>query len=92
MKLFPVNCANNPAKPYKIGKIGLDDASNPVLHLWCKRCSDEHACRLEQMLASWRQMLEGNEQAICSQIARLKKAIRDLEADLEDIQETKEKI
>jgi hypothetical protein len=39
------------------------------------------------MLQSWRDMMAGDKMSLAVQVARLKKAIRDLEADLEDLEE-----
>lgn len=41
------------------------------------------------MLQTWRELIKGDESAIQAQILRLKKGIRDLESDLEDLRESK---
>ncbi len=89
-KSYPINCSRNASSPYRVANIGLDRVNNPHLMLWCKRCSTEHTCRLEQLLQSWRGIMAGNELALLAQLVRLRKAVGDIEADLEDLRLQKE--
>jgi hypothetical protein len=90
-KSLPVNCAGSKTEQRErlLAKIGVDSRHQPVMYLWCRLHRIDHACRLEQMLQTWRELIKGDESAIQAQILRLKKGIRDLESDLEDLRESK---
>lgn len=80
-----INCV--PTKK-KLAKIGFDDYGKPVIWLWCKEDRVEHVCTFASMLQSWRGMLAGDRKALLAYLGLLKKAVGDIEADLEDVQQT----
>ena len=86
-KAFPINCTVNQQRPNRIAKVGLDDHRMPVLFLWCKRCRTEHKCSLGQLLQSWVEMMAGDKQALTFQQGLLKKALMDVQAALDDLEQ-----
>ena len=89
-KSYPINCPgmkDNENRPYRIAEIGVDRHGHLAVFLWCRLHGKPHSCKLEQMLQSWREMLAGDEQALQSYKATLKRALVNVEADLEDLAE-----
>ncbi len=86
-KSYPINCVQTKKK---LGKLGFDDHGKPVLWLWCKEHRIEHICTFASILQSWRGMLAGDRAATLAYLGLLKKAVGDIEADLEDMQEQSE--
>lgn len=82
-KSYPINCAMT-KKPLLLAKIGFNDYVKPVIWLWCKFDRLEHTCTLANMLQSWRDIAKGDRMALSNYQAILKKAVCDIEADIED--------
>jgi hypothetical protein len=87
MKSHAINCVS---KQKKLAKIGIDDYGKPVVWLWCKEHRIEHVCTFASMLQSWRGMLAGDKTAMSNYLSILKKAVGDIEAEFEDMQEPNE--
>lgn len=87
MKSYPINCTINKLKPAKLAKVALDDHHAPILLLWCKKCRCEHKCSLPNLLQSWLGMMQGDKQALVFHQGQLKKALVDVQAALEDLEE-----
>lgn len=83
-KRCPINCVQTHKR---LAELCLDDQYKPVLFLWCKNHRTEHVCSLATMTQSLREMAKGNKQALIVQQAVLRKALGDVEADLEDLTE-----
>ena len=87
MKSFPINCSVNKDRPARLAKVALNDHHVPVVFLWCKKCRTEHQCSLSQLMQSWLEMMSGDKQALIFQQGLLKKALVDVQAALEDMEQ-----
>lgn len=87
MKHYPINCAGttDERRPFKLAVLGVDSHCRAVAYLWCKLHRAEHACRLEQMLASWHEMMADNEQALQVLLATLRSEANKIELELEAV-------
>lgn len=89
-KSYPINCSglkDSENRPWRLAEIGIDQHGNFVLFLWCRLHGKPHTCKFEQLLQSWREMLTDDEQGLQSLKMKLKSAITNIDADLEDMAE-----
>lgn len=92
VKNYPINCPgikDSENRPYRIAEIGVDRHGHLAVFLWCRLHGQPHSCKIEQLLQSWRDILAGDEQGLQSYRATLKKALMNVEADLEDLADQK---
>jgi hypothetical protein len=87
--MLPVNCVLDRDHPHKIGEIGYDKSGKPVLTVLCRRHDTISSCSMMTLLQAWRELACGDEQALQTQLTRLRKAALDLETDLADLQRSK---
>lgn len=86
-QMLPIFCTQDKEHPHKVGMIGFNDYGIPIISVQCHRHHNKISMiNLATMLQSWRDLLSlhGDIQAIEVFQSRLKKALGDLEADLQD--------
>ena len=88
-KMLPIFCAHEREHTHKVGEIGYSTDGKPVLLLHCRRHRQESQCQLPYLFQAWRDLAHGDEALLQAQITRFKKAVLDLETDLEDVQQQK---
>ena len=85
IKTLPVFCVREEEHPHNIGNVGLNLYNTPVLLLWCRRHKMDSSCSASTLLQAWRDLVRGDRAAMQAHLTSLKKAVLDLETDLEDM-------
>ena len=88
-KMLPVNCMIDKVQPHRVGAVGYDVYGKPILTVLCRRHDTISSCSMMTLLQTWREMARGDEKMMQAQLTRLRKAVLDLETDLEDMKQEK---
>jgi hypothetical protein len=88
-KMHAINCRQDDANPHRVADIGYNQMGNPIIEFYCRRHRKIVFCGMGTMLKTWREMVQGDEQALQAQLLRLESAARELRMDLEDLKQPK---
>jgi len=79
--------------PHGIAKVGIDDYHQAIILLLCRRHrARKSVCSLGNLLQGWRELCKDDAKATQAYLTQLKKAVLDVESDVEDGQEQQKKV